>query len=247
MTTQRLIQNFRRARGLLWAGPDFDAETLERSLAKLGVSLSRVDQIEAATLDPDRDIVFLDADQQINAAALLGAETNMAAAPVIGLVGVEAPSRLRLLAEAGATAFLRKPVAGATVYSALFLGVNNYRRLHSAETRLAAVNRKRRGRRYLIKAIVTLIQARGLDDDDAYAELRREAMRRRLDLEEFCEGLFAPGSPFPGDWPAWVSRNVPSGEYGGENAQDDVTGGRSGGLDDPADGSGRRSHQARRA
>ena len=40
MTTQRLIQNFRKSQGLLWAGPDFHAETLERSLAKLGVSLA---------------------------------------------------------------------------------------------------------------------------------------------------------------------------------------------------------------
>lgn len=247
MTTQRLIQNFQRSRGLLWAGPEFNADTLERSLAKLGVSLTRVEQIDAAVLDPERDIVFLDADQQINTAALLRGDTGMTAAPVIGLVGVEAPSRLRLLAEAGATAMLRKPIASATVYSALYLGVNNYRRLHRAETQLAAVNRKRRGRRYLIKAIVTLIHARGLDDDTAYAELRREAMRRRLDLEEFCEALFAPESPFPGAWPAWVSRNVPTGEYGEENAQDDVTGGRAGGLDDPADGSGRRSDQARRA
>lgn len=245
MTTQRLIQNFRRSRGWLWATPDFNGDALARSLAKLGVSLTRVEHVDGAALDPDRDIVFLDADQQINPAPLLG--TGITAAPVIGLVGVEAPSRLKLLAEAGATAFLRKPIASAAVYSALFLGVNTYRRLRSAEMQLADVNRKRRGRRYLIKAIVTLIRTRGIDDDAAYAELRREAMRRRLDLEEFCESLFTPDSPFPGDWPVWASRNVPVGEYGGENAQDDVTGGRPGGLDDPADGAGRRSHQARRA
>ena len=40
------------------------------------------------------------------------------------------------------------------------------------------------------------MQARGLSDDDAYAELRRESMRRRLDLEEFCESLFQPDSIF---------------------------------------------------
>ena len=66
MTTQRLIQNFRRARGLLWAGPEFNADGLERSLARLGVSLTRVEKIASDVLDPDRDIVFLDADQQVN-------------------------------------------------------------------------------------------------------------------------------------------------------------------------------------
>ena len=247
MTTQRLIQNFRKSQGLLWAGPDFHAETLERSLAKLGVSLARVERIDGAALDPDQHIVFLDTDQQINPAALLHPESGLTAAPVIGLVGVEAPSRLRLLAEAGATAILRKPVASATVYSALFLGVNNFRRLRSAETRLAAVSRKRRGRRYLIKAIVTLMGTRGVSEDEAYAELRREAMRRRLDLEEFCEGLFAPESPFPGGWPEQPARNIPSHVQGGTYAEESVTGGRAGGPDESADGASRRSDQARRA
>ena len=72
----------------------------------------------------------------------------------------------------------------------------------SAEARLAIGDRKRRGRRFLIKAVVALVQARCLDDEDAYAELRRESMRRRLDLEEFCAALFEPGSDFPSAWPA---------------------------------------------
>ena len=244
MTSQRLIQNFRKARGLLWAGPDFNAETLERSLTRLGLTLTRVDQVDAAALDPEQDIVFLDTDQPINASALRHPETGFTAAPVIGLVGVEAPSRLRLLAEAGATAILRKPVSASMVYSALFLGVNNFRRLRSAETRLAAVNRKRRGRRYLIKAIVALIGARGLSDDEAYAELRRQAMRRRLDLEEFCEGLFAPEMRFPEIWPPL---DVVSEQQGGTYAQDGMVGGRAGGPDEPDDRDGGRSDQARRA
>ena len=71
MTTHRLIQNFRRSQGLLWAGPDFNADVLERTLLKLGVSLRRVESVSASDLDPDRDIVFLDADQPINPAPLL--------------------------------------------------------------------------------------------------------------------------------------------------------------------------------
>ena len=39
MTTHRLIQNFRRSQGLLWASADFNADVLERTLLKLGVSL----------------------------------------------------------------------------------------------------------------------------------------------------------------------------------------------------------------
>ena len=247
MTTHRLIQNFRRSQGLLWAGPDFNADVLERTLLKLGVSLRRVESVSASDLDPDRDIVFLDADQPINPAPLLLAGANLTAAPVIGIVGVEAPSRLKLLAEAGATAILRKPIQAATVYSALFLGVNNHRRLKSAETRLAIGDRKRRGRRFLIKAVVALVQTRGLSDDDAYAELRRESMRRRLDLEEFCESLFQVDSNFPVAWPAGLAILTSHDLGGSAHAQDTDAGGRDGGDDDDIHGSSGRPDQARSA
>jgi AmiR/NasT family two-component response regulator len=247
MTTHRLIQNFRRSRGLLWAGPDFNIDVLERTLLKLGVSLRRVESVNASDLDPDRDIVFVDADQPINPAPLLQVGANLSAAPVIGIVGVEAPSRLKLLAEAGATAILRKPIQAGTVYSALFLGVNNHRRLKSAEARLAVGDRKRRGRRFLIKAVVTLVQTRGLSDDDAYAELRRESMRRRFDLEEFCESLFQPDSLFPAAWPDGLALSSSHDRGGSSHAQDADVGRRDGGDDDDIHRSGGRADQARSA
>src|SRR6202042_720536 len=239
MTTHRLIQNFRRSRGLLWASPDFNADVLERTLMKLGVSLRRVESVSAADLDPDRDIVFIDADQPINPAPLLLPGTNLSAAPVIG-IGVEAPSRFKLLAEAGATAILRKPIQSGTVYSALFLGVNNHRRRKSAEARLAIGDRKRRGRRFLIKAVVALVQTRGLSDDDAYAELRRESMRRRLDLEEFCESLFQPDSNFPSAWSAETALLSSHDRGGSEHAETTVVERSDGGFDAADDGESRR-------
>jgi AmiR/NasT family two-component response regulator len=248
MTTLRLIQNFRQCRVVLWAGGEFQAEPLERALLRLGVSLCQLDHLGRTALDPDRDVVFIDADQAVDTSLLIPPGATLPEAPVIGLVGVEAPSRLKLLAEAGATATLRKPVQGPMVYSALFLGVNTYRRLRSAETRLAAGDRKRRGRRLLIKAVVALVQARGLTDDDAYAELRRESMRRRLDLEEFCEALFEPGSPFPPAWPAGpAASHGPIERKDIENAQDADAGCRDGGIDAAHGGASRRSDQARRA
>ena len=249
MTAPRLIQNFRKSRGLLWVDSHFDADCLERTLQRLGVSLSRVDEIDPAELDADRDIVFLDADQPINPAPLRQPGTDVFAAPVIGLVGVEAPSRLKLLMEAGATALIRKPVQPASVYSAMFLGVNNYRRLRSAEARLAVGDRKRRGRRFLIKAIVALIQMRGLSDDDAYAALRRESMRRRLYLEEFCESLFQPGSDFPATWPGDLTRlgQSPQQEEGSLHVQNVDDGSRVDGADGAVEREGGRADQARRA
>lgn len=248
MMAQRLIQNFRRSRGILWAGADFNAETLERTLLNLGVSLTRIEQVDLAALDHNRDIFFVDADQPISPATLLEPGTSVPTAPVVGIVGVEAPSRLKLLSEAGATAFLRKPVQAAAIYSVLFLGVNTYRRLRCLELRLAEQDRKRHGRRFVIKAVVALVQAHGISDDDAYARLRRESMRQRAGIEEFCETLFGEGSSFPAAWPqvrAVSDHSFQPGEYADASLSD--AGSRHDGSHDTDDRAGRGPDQARRA
>ncbi len=108
---------------------------------------------------------------------------------MIGLIGVEAPSRLKALMQAGGTAFLRKPVHGGAVYSALFLGINGYRRRRHLELAIEGHERRRRGRCAVIKAVLLLMRERGVDDDEAYSLLRRQSMKQRQTLEELCESL----------------------------------------------------------
>jgi AmiR/NasT family two-component response regulator len=246
MTAQRLIQNFRQSRCILWAAADFNAEILERTLLKLGAVLLRIEEVDLTALDHNRDILFIDGDQPFNPTMLMGVGAALPPAPTIGIVGVEAPSRLKLLAEIGVTAFLRKPIHASEIYSALFLGVNNYGRLRSMEARLAEHDRRRYGRRFVIKAVVGLVQHHGMTDDEAFAELRRESMRQRLGLEEFCAAVLANGSgTFPARWPATRVADAPShrpGEHSNathvtDRCSDDVAAGsdvRQGGGPDQA-------------
>ena len=193
MTSRKLIQNFRANRGLLFASADFQAQTLERTLARLGVALVAGEDADLSALDDSRDIVFVDGDLAAIPAGLVADAPTVACVPVIGLVGAEAPSRLRMLSEAGATSILRKPVAASAVYSALFFGVNLHRQLRATEARLAAGEKRHHDRRYVVKAVVSLMGRRGLGDDDAYAELRRESMRRRMTVEDYARALFENG------------------------------------------------------
>jgi AmiR/NasT family two-component response regulator len=107
--------------------------------------------------------------------------------PVIGLLGVEAPGRLRALMALGATAFLRKPVYGPAVYSAVFLAVNAHRERRHLRAQIAAHDRRRSGRRFVIKTVLALMQRDGCDDEQAYEVLRRAAMRERVSIESYCE------------------------------------------------------------
>jgi len=194
MTTPRMIQNFSGAQALLIAPPSTATDVLASTLMKLGLTVASVvpageaPWLDLDSLDPEHHIVVVDGDLPLPGLAA-SAVPDLPPVPVVGLVGVEAPSRLKGLLQLGATGLLRKPIHGASVYAALFLAVNEHNRRRLLEERIARHEERRRGRRHVVKAILRLMQEHGLDDDAAYEALRRDAMRARQPLEAYCEAL----------------------------------------------------------
>ncbi|MDQ0511847.1 ANTAR domain-containing response regulator [Ancylobacter amanitiformis] len=206
----RLLQNFNGGRAHIVTASPSAVEALLATLGKLGVSASIVELvngragIDLAALQADRDILFVDGDLDNPLALDIDAGARQPAVPVIGLVGVEAPSRLKQLVHLGATAFLRKPVQGGAVYTALFLGINQFLLRGDLRARLDDMDRRRRGRRAVVKAIIARMTDAGVDDDEAYEWLRRESMRSRQNLEDYCDAFMkkrAPAFEQPGNEP----------------------------------------------
>lgn len=196
MTALRLQQNFRGSHARLLLHGNSDLAVLTATLERLGVQVldGEVPADGAGghffdSLQEQCDLLFLDADLETGIDMPLSQPGRLPPVPVIGLVGVEAPSRLKALMQAGATSFLRKPVHAGSIYSALFMGVNEYLRRREMETLLADHEARRRGRRYVVKAIVMVMEQSGVDDEEAYALLRRACMKARVSLESYCESL----------------------------------------------------------
>lgn len=189
MTVSRFVQNFSQCRATVLSRDARALDMLDRTLVKLGLSVAYAivegdrSRLQASELEPGRDILFVDGDLDLPV-TLVGESPVV---PVIGLIGVEAPSRLRQLVQIGASAYLRKPVHGATVYSALVLGVNAFNRKQMLETCLETHELKRRQRRSVIKAILEIMRTDHVDDDEAYIRLRRLSMRNRMSVEDFSE------------------------------------------------------------
>jgi AmiR/NasT family two-component response regulator len=194
--TFRPLQNFKGGRALIVTGRGGWEGTLETTLAKLGVRSDYPEivdgraQIDAASLHAERDILFVDGDLEGAVTIEVNPASHLPPAPVIGLVGVEAPGRLKALVNLGATSFLRKPVHGGAVYASLFMGINQFLLRHEMYERLQDLEERRRGRRALVRAIILLMQS-GLDEDSAYSQLRRESMHARQSLELYCEELLS--------------------------------------------------------
>jgi AmiR/NasT family two-component response regulator len=201
--TFRLLQNFKGGRALIVTGRSGQETVLEATLAKLGVSSeyppieSGRAQIDVTALQAERDILFIDGDLEGVVAIDVDPASRLPPVPVIGLVGVEAPSRLKALVNLGATSFLRKPVHGGAVYSSLFMGINQFLLRAEMNGRLQSLELRRRGRRAVVRSIILLMQESGLDEDGAYSQLRRESMRGRQSLEQYCEEFLSRRAQSP--------------------------------------------------
>ncbi|MCE7030537.1 ANTAR domain-containing response regulator [Jiella avicenniae] len=195
MAPSRFVQNFSRRHAILVSNDERVSATLPPTLARLGLTVEHRATGEEAVdlsqvpLQAEDHVVFVDGDlPRAPVLPFSAGPGSLPLAPVVGLVGVEAPSRLRSLMQAGATAFLAKPVYGGSVFSALYLAVNEFAQKADLSGALAAHETRRRQRRYVIKAILKLMRERGLDDDDhAFAILRRESMQARLSIEAYCQ------------------------------------------------------------
>ncbi|UHC20123.1 ANTAR domain-containing protein (plasmid) [Methylobacterium currus] len=204
MTGTRLIQNFSGMHAHLIVAPQTATDTLVATLMKLGLTVASVrptgetPRLDPAELESERALVIVDGDLPLPGMTASGV-CDLPPVPVLGLVGVEAPSRLKGLLQFGATGLLRKPIHGASVYAALYLTVNEHERRRVLEEQLSRHEERRRGRRHVVKAILRLMQERGLDDDAAFEALRRDSMRARLPLEQYCEALVQarPAVPAP--------------------------------------------------
>lgn len=193
-------QNFRGARALIVHRPDANRQRLETDLRRLGLLVGCVDPgVEGAAFTSEAiqacDILFYDADQ--GAGDLL--PKPLPDIPLVALVGVEAPSRLSRIVQMRTAAALTKPIGSTGLFTALFMAFNEHalRRREADERRGFEV--RLRGRKYVVKAVLKLMREQSVDDDTAFHLLRRESMRQRVPLEEFCRSLLAEAGDDPAD------------------------------------------------
>ncbi|MGB3837463.1 ANTAR domain-containing response regulator [Castellaniella sp.] len=195
MNSAPCVKNFSRRRALIVTD---DTATLDRlcvSLGRVGV-LAEAAQLQSEGIDlrdgnlcTERDILFLDGDLNLVIHVPSYEKTAVPLIPIIGMVGIEAPSRLERLFAYGATAFIKKPIYAGAVFPSLFMSINGHlQRLQL--TRYQHKQDMRRGmRRYVMKAVLMIMEEKNLTDEEAYDCLRRTSMNMQTSIEDLCKQM----------------------------------------------------------
>jgi AmiR/NasT family two-component response regulator len=190
--TRRPIQNFRGLNAVIVAPDDGNRAVLAATLGRLGLGVtSRPAGLPAGDA---ADILFVDADalDPGRDPALSGGTTAL-----VAVIGHETPSRLQRAYELEPSAFLMKPIRPSGVFTAVYFAANEHRRRRETLERLAGLEARLGARRFVVKAILQLVEAHGIDDEEAYRRLRCESMRQRVTVEELAVQLVARRESVP--------------------------------------------------
>ncbi|MEX0430225.1 ANTAR domain-containing response regulator [Spiribacter insolitus] len=183
--SRRIKNNFRGCQVLIVADDELNCQHLERALFRLGMHAHRcrANELNRMAL-PALDLVIFDADQEDELASL----SELAGEPaLIALIGNEAPSRLSRVVALGCDSHITKPIRTLGIYSAVVLAANGRAARAELKKKIAHLNQRILGRKTLIRAVVRLTQYHQIDESDAYDYLRKEAMSRRISIEEAAD------------------------------------------------------------
>lgn len=188
---QRIKNNFRGYRAFLIGLDDANAEQLTIILTRLGLL------VEMADLAKTPAVVFFDADEEPETPRI---PDNGGALASIAVIGNEAPSRLARVVSCGCDSHIVKPIRSTGVYTALVLAVNGRDRVLRAQAETQLLQQRLAGRRVVTKAVVALVQQMNLDDEQAYEYLRKEAMDRRISIEQMARDFLLASGAAPSSW-----------------------------------------------
>ncbi len=108
---------------------------------------------------------------------------------LIAVVSYEDPSTLQLVLEAGAVAVIERPIRPFGLLTNLTIARSLWLERRSAEKRVRKLERKLAGIQRIQKAKAILMDGQGLNEADAYESIRRQAMSKRLSMDDMASAI----------------------------------------------------------
>lgn len=181
----------RGRRALMIMKDEREIAMVRRQLDRLGMSVVETDPAGLQLPQDNFDVIVLDADAiPIKSDGAMSWKINV---PIIALIGTETPSRLKWLLDLQPASFLVKPLRSAGLYTALVVAFDCAQRRVEEAAHLEKLEDRIRSRRIVVAAVLQLIRAHALSEEDAFTLIRQTAMRYRTTIEQLSAEIIAAG------------------------------------------------------
>ena len=187
MSRPSRIPNLGGAKAFILHRPHATANALSRQLVAIGLEASECwPELPADALAAD--FVFFDVDLGFD--EQFPWKPGEAPMPLVALIGSEAPGRIEWALSHKADAQLLKPIGTAGVYSALLIARQSFEARRRLADEIAALETRVADRQTIVRAVAAL-SGRGVDEEQAYAQLRSLAMSWQISIEQAARRIVA--------------------------------------------------------
>lgn len=187
MSRAARIPNLGGANAFILHRPHATVNTLSRQLVAIGLEVREC----WPELPPDAlaaDFVFFDVDLGFD--EQFPWKPGEAPMPLVALIGSEAPGRIEWALSHQADAQMLKPVGTGGVYSALLIARQSFEARRRLADEIAALETRVADRQTIVRAVAAL-SGQGVDDQQAYAQLRSLAMNWQISIEQAARRIVA--------------------------------------------------------
>lgn len=186
------IQILRDLRGLkvqVIHAPDPDGVALVEHLRRIGCNVEA--QWPVPSSYPEAaDVVILSIDPEArHELKKLGRSGGEHVPTVIAVVSYEDPSTLELVMDVGAMGVIERPVRPFGVLTQLTVARGLWLEQREAQKRIRKLERRLTGANKIQRAKTILMESHGMDEDEAYQTIRRQAMAKRIAMDEMASAI----------------------------------------------------------
>lgn len=154
--------------------------------ASLSLPFALLQAIES--LQPDVIVIEIHSPSR-NLLEHLAQVTQHAPRPIVMFAADDSPAAMRVATRAGVSAYVVDGLDRKSIKAIVDAAVARFEEFQALRARLAEANLKLSERKVVEKAKGLLMKRRGIDEDAAYAALRKMAMDRSLKLAEVARSV----------------------------------------------------------
>lgn len=185
----QVLKDLRGLRVAVIHPPDEERPSLIEHLRRIGCAVEAVWPVPAHwPAGADVVLLAIEPDARADIARLLKADPARRPT-LIAIVGYENPATLQIVLEAGAVAVVERPIRPFGLLTQLTIARTLWLEREEAKKRVARLEHKLAGLQTVQRAKSILMENLGLSEEDAYQSLRRQAMAKRMPLEDMATSL----------------------------------------------------------
>jgi AmiR/NasT family two-component response regulator len=187
----QILRDLRGLRVQVIHPPDSEGVSLVEHLRRIGCAVEAQWPIPDAFAD-SADVVLLSIDHDCRddiQKLFRNSHQHDSQPTLIAIVGYENPSTLQLVLESGALAVVERPIRPFGLLTNLTIARSLWIERRDASRRVRKLERKLSGIQKIHKAKSILMDKQGLSEEDAYQTIRRQAMGKRVAMEEMAVAI----------------------------------------------------------